>query len=472
MIKFGTSGFRGIIGDNFTKESVQKVAYALCKLIKKEKIENPIVDIGFDNRFMAENYAVWVSEVLAYNKIKVNFYKTPTPTPTIAYLSKKHTFGIVLTASHNPYFYNGIKVFKESGEVPDNYAKKIEDIANKVEIEKVKTFAFDLACQNGIVKITDNTTAYENSVLSFIDKENIRKKNPKVLFNAMHGNSGKIIRSICRKLNFTNFEIMKENVDPYFEHGLPAPYLKNLNDQKERVSNFGFDIGIALDGDSDRVTIIDKSGEIYDCNYIFSVVFDYFVKVKKYSGGAVHNTVFTQLISMLAKDLGEKEFITKVGFKNIAEKFKTSSAFIGAETNGIALKKHVYCKDGILAGFLVIDIMCYYNKSFKEILDSIIEKYNFPSCVIEFAYPITLEKKAEITERVFVKKELPSLNKKIASTSYADGLKINFEDNYWAAARFSGNENVIRLFTEMKDLNEANKMMAKLEKFIGVKERQ
>lgn len=472
MIKFGTSGFRGIIGDNFTKESVQRVAYAVAMLIKKEKVENAIIDIGFDNRFMAGDFAKWVAEVLAFYKIKINFYSIPTPTPTIAYLSKKHTFGIVLTASHNPYFYNGIKVFKQSGEVNDKYAEKIEKIANNMDYTKIKSITFDEGVKKGIIKLTKNTNSYQKNVISYINKDNLLKYNPKVLFNAMHGNSSLVVREICDKLGFTNYEIMKENIDPYFEGGLPAPYLKNLIDQKERVVKENFDIGIAFDGDSDRVTIIDKSGQIYDCNYILPAVYEYFVKVKGYSGGVAHNGAFSSLISLIAKDLNEKEIITKVGFKNVAEAFQNTTAFMGGETNGISLKEHIYGKDGIFAGFVVLDLISYYQKTFKEILTETTQKFHFPSCVIEFAYPITLEKKAEINEQVFIKKELPKLDKKIVSTNYNDGLKINFENNYWAAIRFSGNELVVRIFTEMENLENSNKMVAKLEKFIGVKERQ
>ena len=145
---------------------------------------------------------------------------------------------------------------------------------------------------------------------------------------------------------------------------------------------------------------------------------------------------------------------------------------MGGETNGISLKEHIYGKDGIFAGFVVLDLISYYQKTFKEILTETTQKFHFPSCVIEFAYPITLEKKAEINEQVFIKKELPKLDKKIVSTNYNDGLKINFENNYWAAIRFSGNELVVRIFTEMENLENSNKMVAKLEKFIGVKERQ
>ena len=470
MIKFGTSGFRAVIGDGFTKENVQKVAYAVCKNITKKK--DAVIDIGFDNRFIANFYAKWVAEVFLYHKIKVNFYKHPTPTPALAFVSKSHTFGIVLTASHNPYYYNGVKVFKNGGEIDDDFAKKIEEIANSIEFEKIKTLPFDEGEKAGYLNIIDKTEDYEKDVISYLNKKNISKYKPKVLFNALHGNSSRIVREICKKIGFSHFEIMKENIDPYFENSLPAPYLKNLVDQKERVVKEKFDLGIAFDGDSDRITIIDKSGEMYDCNYVFPVVYEYLVKVKGLKGGVAHNGLFSSLIGMLAKEFGEEENLTKVGFKNIAKVFEKGKAFIGAETNGVALRDHVYCKDGIMTGFIVIDLMSYYQKSFKEILDELTKRFNFPSCTIEFAYPFSLEKKAEINKQVFINKELPKLKRKIVNVTYDDGCKIFFENNYWCGIRFSGNENVVRLFTEMENIKNANKMIAELEKFIGVKERQ
>ena len=472
MIKFGTSGFRGIIGENFNKENVQRVAYALAMLISKEKIEKPIIDVGYDNRFMGDFFAKWVIEVLISYKIDVNFFEKSLPTPVIGFISKKHTFGIVLTASHNPYYYNGIKIIKDGGEIPDSFAQKIEKIANAVKFSKIKTTAYEDGISQKKICLVNNYEDYIKSVLSYINKKSICDYNPKILFNSMHGNSSMVIKEICKKIGFKNYEIMKESIDPYFEHGLPAPYLKNLTDQAKRVKDEKFDLGLALDGDSDRITCIDKSGEIYDCNYILTALFNYLVKEKKFEGGVVHNTAFTNLLSLVAKANDRADYVAKVGFKHISEIFKNTDAFIGGETNGIALKNHLFGKDGVLGAFLLIDLISYYRKNFKEILSSIEKKYHFKGKVIEFAYPITLKKKEEITDLVFIKKELPLMDRKLISCDYSDGVKYIFENGYWAMIRFSGNENVVRIFVEAENEKNCLRDISKLENFINVKERQ
>lgn len=472
MIKFGTSGFRGIIGENFNKENVQRVAYALAMLISKEKIEKPIIDVGYDNRFMGDFFAKWVIEVLISYKIDVNFFEKSLPTPVIGFISKKHTFGIVLTASHNPYYYNGIKIIKDGGEIPDSFAQKIEKIANAVKFSKIKTTAYEDGISQKKICLVNNYEDYIKSVLSYINKKSICDYNPKILFNSMHGNSSMVIKEICKKIGFKNYEIMKESIDPYFEHGLPAPYLKNLTDQAKRVKDEKFDLGLALDGDSDRITCIDKTGDIYDCNYILTLLYNYFIEAKGYTGGVAHNTAFTNLLSLVCKAHDKPEYISKVGFKHIAEIFLKSDAFIGGETNGIALKDHLLSKDGVLASFLLIDLISHYKKSFKELLTKLEKEYNFKGKVLEFAYPISLTKKAEITDKVFVKKDLPLLDKKLISSSYADGAKYIFENGYWGMIRFSGNENVVRIFAEMEDEKACLEQIAKLEDFIGVKVRQ
>ena len=472
MIKFGTSGFRGIMGDNFNKQNLQKIAYAVSKLIKDEKVKTPVIDIGFDNRFMGEFYAKLATEVFVAYGIKINFYENSTPTPAIAYLSKEHTFGVVLTASHNPYYYNGIKIFKNGGEVLDVYAAKIEEIANAVNFDDIKTLDFETALKKGQICLVKHIEAYEMSVVSFLNKKMLRKRNLKVLFNVMHGNGTVAINKIMKKLGLKNYEIMNANIDPYFEYELPAPYLKNLTAQKQRVIKEKFDLGIALDGDSDRVSFIDNNGEMYDCNYIVPLLYSFLIDNKKMKGGVAHNIAFTSLLSYVVKELGQEEHIAKVGFKNIAEKFRSTDAIIGAETTGIALKEHVYCKDGILSGLLVLDMLSSCEKNITDLLKEVKKKFNYPCKVYEFAYPITDKKKAEIQKKVFQDRKLPCLSRKIENADYFDGVKFYFDKKYWAEIRFSGNENVVRIFAEMENDKACHKMIAEIEKFIGVSERQ
>lgn len=469
MIKFGTSGFREIINENFNKENVSKIAYALTEIIKKDNIKNPKIVIGFDNRLQSKEMANLTAKIFSSKKIKVLLYKKSVPSPLVVYKTKTHTFGFMITASHNPYNYNGIKIFLNPGkECDDSFSKRIEDIANACNYEEIRKLeeSYD---EKYIAKTTD-TKEYLNAIIKFIDKKNIKSRNLKILFNAMHGSSATCIKQISEKVGLTNYGIIHASADPYFNGQIPAPYKYNLTDQAKLVKK-SYDLGIAFDSDGDRISVIDKSGEIYDCNFIFPVIYSDLIRKGK-GGDIVKNSALSNLSKIIALKNNNACFEAKVGFKNIGQIFETTTAYIGAESNGIALKEHILSKDGLLVAFLLIDLLSIQTSTFKQILKGLQKEYNFKSNVVEHAYPITNEQKKIITKLLFEDKKLPKSKFKIVSISYKDGLKINYEDNYWGVFRFSGNENVIRLFTEMANLTECKRIISIYEKFIGLKTRQ
>jgi len=472
MIKFGTSGFRGILGDNYTKENVQRIAHALCTIAKEDEIENPNVVIGYDNRFMSKEFAMWVSEVLA-TTMKVIFYEIPAPTPLISFETQKANFGIMLTASHNPYSYNGIKVFLGGGrDCDDEYAKRIEKIANKVKYSVITSIPFEDAVKNKKIEYAKNIKSYCDSILSFVDVKKIQKSNLKILSNSMHGNSTACITYLLNKLK-VNYEIMNENIDPYFEHGLPAPYQQNLKTQIKRVVNEKFDFGFAFDGDSDRFSLISSSGKYYDCNFVGAVLYYYLISVKKYNCSITKNYALTSLMFKLAENFGKHCYETKVGFKNIALNMFETDSLIGVENNGISFKPHSLIKDGPLVAIFLIDALCAIGKNFDELLNDIQKAMNFKSEMVDYNYVISEQQKESLYKKFFVDKKKPKFSgRKIKTIDYTDGYKIIFTDDYWTMFRFSGTENVVRLYAEMKSLKECNKVIAELEKQLGVKTRQ
>ncbi|MDD4110950.1 MAG: hypothetical protein PHS54_05325 [Clostridia bacterium] len=475
MIKFGTSGFREIIGENFNEENITRIVFALTEIIKKDKIKNPKVVVGFDNRKMSKETAMLVADILSSKKIEVLFYSNSVISPLISYMTRTNDlgekqYGIMITASHNPAQYNGIKMFIDSGmDSDDKFCKRIEEVANSIDYDKIKNLK-DKSDKNLVKEITD-ISYFCKKVISFVDKENIKNKNMKVLFNAMHGSSVNFISKITSELEMTNIKIMNTNLDTNFGGMLPAPYKCNLVEQQKLVKANNYDLGIAFDGDGDRISIIDKDGKYYDCNFIFPVIYEFLLK-KGYKGDVAKNYALSNLIKLIAEDYGYKCHETKVGFKHIENLLKNTDTFIGGETNGIAFKNHIYSKDGIVIAFLLIDLLSSQQKTFGQILSELQKKYNFKTEVVEYAYPITDEKKKQITKLLFEDKKLPESKIEVKDVSYIDGLKINYKNNYWGVLRFSGNENVIRLFAEMPTLKKANKQIAIYEKFIGVKVRQ
>lgn len=473
MIKFGTSGFRGIIADNFTKENVQKVAYGFVKYIETKELENVEISVGFDNRFLSKNFAIWFSEVVCAYGVKVNFYTCSVPSSLICYNCKKYDFGIMITSSHNPYYYNGIKLFIDGGkDCDDETSNIIEKYANLVNHEEISTINYYDAINEELLFETENIKDYCNSLLSFVDIELIRKSNLKVLINTMNGSSYSCMQKLFNELDI-DYCFINNEIDPYFRNMLPAPYIQNLKEETKIVLKEGFDICFCLDGDGDRFACIDKSGKYLDCNYILPIIYRYCLQVKGYKGGLVKNHALSNLSKLLCKYLNTKCYEAKVGFKNIAKMLSDTDAFIGGESNGIAFKDNIYSKDGLFVSLILTEIMAFYNKSVGELLKELQNTLYFPQEVYEYAYPITKEKKEELYNKIFVNKELFKLsNRKIEEISYADGFKITYDKDYWACIRFSGTENVIRIFVEFENKEKCDEATKVIEKFLDVYERQ
>ena len=474
IIKFGTSGFRGILADNFTKENVQKVAYSVAKkyhqLTKKTQQRQPI-PVGYDNRFMGQDIAKWFAEVLAYENIPVLFFERPTPSTLVSFETKNRVFGVHITASHNPYFYNGIKTFMQGGrETPEELNNFFEKVANKAK--KVGVIDFDEAVEQGRIELTNDIEAYCKSILSFVDCESIRKSKLKVLFNSMHGSSSEVMRHIFKQVGLKTAEIMNEEIDPYFEHKVCAPYPHNLVGQTKIMKKGGYDLGLAVDGDGDRFTALDNDGTPYDCNEISALFMDNFLKKGRKKRAVVKNCALSGLLEKVAKKGKAEVFNAKVGFKNTAMKMLEQNAILGVESNGMCIKDHTLHKDGIVCSLIMIDIMSKEKQTIKAMIDQLKDRVGYPCAVLEFAYPISEKKKAEINDQVFIRKELPVLSAEIVATSYDDGLKMFFKNDYWAVIRFSGNENVVRLFAEMPDKKQTEKIIKELEDFIDTHTRQ
>jgi phosphomannomutase len=471
MIKFGTSGFRGILGDNFTKENVTRIAAALLQIIKEDKYKNPQVVIGYDNRFMSKEFSQWISEVLS-KEVRVKIFTQSVPSPTITWFTKTYTFGVVVTASHNPHIYNGIKIFNKAKECDDILAKRIENIANSLDINKVEYIEYKEAVKSGKIEEINNYNDYCESLLTHFDVKNIQKNKIKILANCMHGNSVNCLHYLFKKLKL-NYALQNDNIDPYFEFKLPAPYIQNLTQQAKDVVAGGYDVGFAFDGDSDRFTLISSNGKIYDCNYVSCVIYYYFLTQKDLKGSIAKNIALSNLLKKISEGFKFKCYDTKVGFKHIGKILEETDAFMGAESNGIAYKNHILTKDGIFVALAVLDALAYFKKPFHEILEDLQKKYNFKSTVLEFAYPISEKKRQEIIDVLFTKKKYPNFqDREIISVDDREGLKISYKNDYWGMVRFSGNEPVVRIFSEMKNKKECDEMFACYEKFLGISVRQ
>lgn len=469
MIKFGTSGFRGIIGDNWTKENIQKIGFAFRKVMEAQGEKITFI-IGHDTRFLGRDSAIWFCEAACCESVHSIFMNTFVPTPYIAHKAVTQDFGIMITASHNPSIYNGIKMFLHGGkEAGDEFFSKI--VAAFDKIKDFKAINFDKLIESGIVTFSENTDDYVDKIASSLDMKTIKASKPKILFNPMHGSSTVIMRKLFDKMGI-DVKIINENPDPLFGGKLPAPYAHNLVDMAAMVVKDKYDCGVALDGDGDRIAVIDSDGKYYDCNYLSAALYYYLTQIKKQKGGAVKSFLSSNLIAKMCKKYGFDAIETPVGFKFLGKALEENKKMLLAmESSGMAFKQISHSKDAVTAAAFIFDLIASAKKSIGAIVNEVIASVDFQSSYLEFAYPFALADR-ETTLGKLLAKEKPKFDGVVKIDSYPDGFKIVFADDYWCAARISGTENAMRIYTEMRDAKACQKVIKIIEDFYGMTERQ
>lgn len=468
-IKFGTSGFRGVIGDDCTKESMQRIGIAFRKLVEARAARAKII-VGYDNRFMGKQFAEWFCEAACSDTVKADLMTVAVPTPFIAYKAVIYDYGVIITASHNPYYYNGIKIILNGGRDADD--KFCDELTRLIETTPSgRGSALTELEGEFLPTLVSNTEDYINKVVSLMDATVLKKSGVKVLFNPMHGSGNDIMQRIFKKIG-VNYDVINENADAFFGGTLPAPYPHNLKKMIKQVVDGGYSFGFAFDGDGDRVTFIDADGAPFDCNYLSAVLYKYLIETKKQKGGFVKSALASSLAVRLCKKYGFELTETRVGFKYLGEALGATDALIAAEPGGMALKSVSLLKDGISTAAMVIDMVAAMGKSIGALVAETAMSVGFPSRCVEFAYPFARYRREELVAKLRTV-ALPEFGRNIIRREdYPDGYKVLFEGDYWAAARVSGTEDVVRFYAEMKTEADCNKVLSQLENFYNLKERQ
>lgn len=448
MIKFGTGGWRAVIGDEFIKSNITLLAQAVSDIINGEEKKKEII-IGFDKRFLSDKAAVWSAEVLAANGITVYYVDRPVPTPLIMFGVKtlETPFGMAVTASHNPAEYNGIKLFTAGGR---DASKEFTDYVEEkiAAVSEVKSVSFEKGVENGLIKITNISNDYIDSILAQIDVEAIKKKNLRVLLDPMYGVSKTSLQTVLSVAR-CEVNVINDRHDTLFGGKLPSPSAKTLEKLQAMVVDEGYDIGIGTDGDADRIGIIDENGNFVHPNRILELLYYYFLKYKGMRGAVVRNIATTCVLDRIAADFGCKCIEVPVGFKHISAGMEKYDAVIGGESSGgLTIKGHIKGKDGILASAVLVEMISVTGRKIGELLDEIDERYG-KMVMVEDDLRLDEERVARLKELLFVKKELPAFSEKIKSLCYDDGLKVWFENGGWIIVRFSGTEPLLRIFCEM-----------------------
>lgn len=470
MIQFGTGGWRAIIGDEFTKSNIQLLAKALCDKMKAEKKTEKGMIIGYDKRFLSKEAMQWAGQVFAAEGIKTYLVNKSAPTPLIMFYVEKHEmpYGMMVTASHNPAIYNGIKVFTYGGRDADEFqTKEIEAYAEKIDETKIQAMDYDEAVKAGLIEEIYPLNEYLDNIIAAVDMEKIKNAGLRVALDPMYGVSEIPLKTLLLTAR-CDVETIHDRHDTLFGGKLPSPTASTLRGLITRVMDYNFDIGIATDGDADRIGVIDDTGRFLHPNDILVLLYYYLVKYKGWHGAVVRNIATTHMLDKVAHKFGEECYEVPVGFKHISAKMTEVDAVIGGESSGgLTVRGHINGKDGIYAAMLLIEMIAVTGRKISEIYKDI-ETECGSIYMEERDYKFSLEKKAEIDKVLMIEKKIPELPYEIDRVSYMDGCKVYFKNGGWVIGRFSGTEPLIRIFCEMPKKEDAIKVCEIFEQFLGL----
>lgn len=472
MIQFGTGGWRAVIGDVFTKANVRRLIQALSDRMNSEGVADRGVVVGYDRRFLSDVAARWACEVFAGNGVPVTLIGRPAPTPMFMWTVDNLgcAYGIAVTASHNPALYNGIKLFTEGGrDAVEEVTTPLADAANELAEDDIRCVPFDEAVEQGLVTIQTSINWYLDSIINKLDMEAIRHRHLHIVLDPMFGVSQTGLQTILMTAR-CQVDVINERHDALFGGRMPSPSVGTVDGLRRAVLDSKADLGIATDGDADRLGIIDDAGNFLHPNQVLVLLYHYLLTGKGWKGPAVRNMSTTHLLDRVAEAHGEKCYEVPVGFKWISSKMAETDAVIGGESSGgLTVRGHIKGKDGIYAGSLLVEMVAVSGKKLSELYADIVATYGQLE-MVERAYDFTPTRREELYNRVFVDHDLPDFGVEVDRISWTDGCKVYFADGGWVTIRFSGTEPVLRVFSEMSTADEADRIAALVASHLGLED--
>lgn len=467
-IKFGTSGWRGIISDDFTFDNVKTVCQAIAVFIKSKKELNgkPVI-IGGDARFLSDKFSQTAAEVMAGNGIKSLLCDRDTPTPVIAYqiIRKKAAGGINFTASHNPPEYNGLK-FSPSWGGPATPEDTDAIEANIKKVKVVKIMEKETAEKQGLIKVFDPSQEYFDRIRQIVDLEAIKKSKIKIIVDPLFSTGRGYLDRLLSEAG-ASIKVINDKKDVLFGGFPPEPAEKNVQDLICMVKKEKAMLGIATDGDADRYGIIDSDGSYIQANKILPLLLDYLVKTRPdWHGSVVRSVATSHMIDKVAKMHNLKLHETPVGFKYIGEIMTKEDIIIGGEeSNGLTVYRHVPEKDGIIACLLVAEMVAKTKKNVRTLLRELEEKTgSFLNSRKNFR--LSEPKKIALIKKLKTGKMAKIGKFTVLETITIDGFKYMLGEDTWIMTRFSGTEPIVRLYGEAKDKKTLDEIMEEGEKFV------
>ncbi|HEY3251480.1 MAG TPA: phosphoglucomutase/phosphomannomutase family protein [Ignavibacteria bacterium] len=453
-IKFGTDGWRAVIADEYTFENLKKISKATAIAFENHpKISNGVV-IGYDTRFLSKEFAECSAEVFANHGIKVYLTDSFVTTPTVSLLSrnKKLAYGVMITSSHNPPKYNGFKLKDEfGGSMGTSHLSKIEDVLNKTNEFNFGNNTLEQLTEKDKIEFINGKKIFIDTLKNKIDIEAIKKSGVKIVYDAMFGSGQGMMDSLI------SLTPLRSEINPSFGGGSPEPVQKNLTEIAETLKNGNYDIGIATDGDADRIAIFDESGNFVDAQKTFALLLKYLVEEKKLTGGVVRGFSTSEVINRICNKYNLKLYTVPIGFKYISELMVTEDILIGAEeSGGIGLKFHLPERDGIFNGMLFCEMLAVTKKKLSQLINELETEYGkfFYKRIDQHLSGNDLKK--ELIESAASLTEVAGMP--ILKKDMLDGCKLFFE-NGWVLVRASGTEPLLRMYCETINENKTDTVL-------------
>jgi len=456
-IQFGTDGWRAVISDTFTFANLRLVAQAIADFVREESDAGaPEVVIGFDTRFLSDRYAVEVARVMAGNGIVAHLTRADAPTPAVSYavVHKEATAGVMITASHNPPRYNGVKLKAAfGGSALPEQARRVEQIlARNQELARgPNVMDYQKALDTGLIHRFDPAWPYYEHLTHLVDLDVISAGELRVIADAMYGSARKCIADMLARTRCRVREIRGE-MNPGFGGIHPEPIARYLSALSAAIRADQADLGLATDGDGDRIGAMDVHGRFVDPHHIFALVLQYLVEGRGWRGTVVKSVSTTRMVDRLAARYGLPLVETPVGFNYIADRMLNDDVLIGGEeSGGFSIRGHIPEGDGVLMGLLLLEVVASAGTPLHELVERLQADVG-PACYarrdLRLRHPVS---KAEMV--AFLAQEAPPAlaGQSIVEVQTTDGVKYLLADDSWLLIRPSGTEPVLRVYAEARE---------------------
>lgn len=457
QIKFGTDGWRAIIAREFTFVNVERVAQAYADFLTREVGDGnkPFVVIGFDRRFLSEKFAARTAEVMAGNGFRIALFSDAQPTPLISWAVKQlsATGGVMITASHNPANFNGFKIKAPwGGSAPPETTRAVEQLVDATAPKKAEV------TDDGHALLEAPTARYREQIASYVDLERLKKASGKVIVDPMHGSAGLWVESFLTG-GTLSVETIRDFRDPLFGGVNPEPIDQNLGQLKQRVVETKALVGLATDGDADRVGAVDERGRTMTMHDVVPLLLLHLARVRKMTGSVVVTVSQSVLTKRIAQAMGLKVYETPIGFKYIADLMLKEDILLGAEeSGGIGVKGHIPERDGVLNSLLFLEAIVSAGKPPSEMLADLhreFGEFHFGRRDLHMPVSRGLELVAQLSQSP--PPDFASFA--VTKVETTDGAKLTFDDESWLLFRQSGTEPVLRLYSEATSIEKMKALL-------------